>query len=148
MSETVEESANKKQKMADYPMAPDSEWPEAWLIAENENDPDFDQCKPNKCEPNVPVTAEDMKKIGICYWKMDDVDKYEYPVKAVPYDPKDAQDPKLGALRDSRGYSYSDIITVHPDHLPEFEAKIMAFFEEVSCAPLCLNACSHCAFSI
>jgi 1,2-dihydroxy-3-keto-5-methylthiopentene dioxygenase len=28
------------------------------------------------------------------------------------------------------GYNYADIITVHPDHLPEFEKKIAAFFEE------------------
>lgn len=115
-----------------YPMAPDSEWSEAWIMPDNESDPDFDQCKPNRCEPNVPVTADELKKIGIAYWKMDDVDKYNYPVKAVPYDPKDAVDPKLAALRDSRGYSYADIITVHPDHLPEYDTKIKAFFEEVS----------------
>jgi 1,2-dihydroxy-3-keto-5-methylthiopentene dioxygenase len=126
------ETANKKQKMDEYPMAPDNEWPEAWIMPDNENTPDFDQCKPNKCEPNIPVSAAEMKKIGIAYWKMENVDKYEYPVKAVPYDPKDAMDPKLSALRDSRGYSYADIITVHPDHLPEFETKIKAFFEEVS----------------
>ena len=45
-------------------------------------------------------------------------------------DPKDAMDPKLKALRDARGYSYADIITIHPDHLPGFEDKIKAFFEE------------------
>jgi 1,2-dihydroxy-3-keto-5-methylthiopentene dioxygenase len=105
----------KKQKM-EYPMAPDEDWPEAWLMpAEVE-----DQCKENRLEPNVPVTAEDMKKLGIAYWKMD-AESFEYPVKAVPWDPKDAMDPKLVALRDARGYSYADIITVHPDHLPEFE---------------------------
>jgi 1,2-dihydroxy-3-keto-5-methylthiopentene dioxygenase len=41
-----------------------------------------------------------------------------------------ASDPKLVALRDARGYSYADIITVHPDHLPQFDDKIKAFFEE------------------
>jgi ARD/ARD' family len=125
--------ANKKQKTdEDYPMAPDVDWPEAWIMADNESDPEFDQCLPNRCDPNLPVSAPDLRKIGIAYWKMDDVDKYDYPVKAVPYDPKDAMDPKLAALRDSRGYSYADIITVHPDHLPEFDVKIKAFFEEVS----------------
>lgn len=54
----------------------------------------------------------------------------QYPIKAIPYDPKDATDPKLSALRDSRGYSYADIITVHPDHLPGFDEKIKSFFEE------------------
>jgi ARD/ARD' family len=127
---------SKKQKMesADaYPVAPDSEWPEAWIMPiADEADETFDQCKLNRCEPNEPVTVQDLKSLGIEYWKMEDVDKYSYPVLAVPYDPKDAVDPKLMALRDSRGYSYADIITVHPDHLPNFEEKIKCFFEEVS----------------
>jgi ARD/ARD' family len=109
-------------------------------MADNESDPEFDQCLPNRCDPNLAVSAPDLRKIGIAYWKMDDVDKYDYPVKAVPYDPKDAMDPKLAALRDSRGYSYADIITVHPDHLPEFDVKIKAFFEEVSLTNLCCTA--------
>jgi len=131
-TEAAEENAPKKQKMDDYPMAPPEEWPEAWLMppASEESDPDFDQCKPNKRSPNVPVSVEELKKLGICYWRMPDVDKYNYPPLAVPYDPKDAADPKLQALRDSRGYSYADIITVHPDKLPNFEDKIKAFFEE------------------
>lgn len=115
-----------KKTMDDkYPCAPDSEWPEAWYMPDEVED----QCKPNKLEPNQPVTAADMKKLGICYWKMD-ADSYEYPTIQVPWDPKEAMDPKLKALRDARGYSYADIITVHPDHLPEFEKKIKAFFEE------------------
>lgn len=126
---------NKKPKTMEdaYPMAPQSEWPEAWIMKNENNDDDaFDQCQPNRCEPNIPMSAQELQTIGIAYWRMDDVDKYDYPVKAVPYDPKSASDPKLSALRDSRGYSYADIITVHPDHLPEFELKIKAFFEEVS----------------
>ena len=87
-----------------------------------------DQCTDNKQSPNVPVTADGMRKLGISYWKMD-AESFKYPVKEVPWDPKDAQDPKLKALRDERGYSYADIITVHPDHLPGFEDKIKSFFE-------------------
>ena len=49
---------------------------------------------------------------------------------AVPWDPKDAVDPKLSQIRDDRGYSYADIITVHPDSLPEYDTKVKAFFEE------------------
>jgi hypothetical protein len=106
----------KKQKM-EYPMAPDEDWPEAWFMPASEVE---DQCKENRMEPNVPVLAEDLKKLGIAYWKMD-AESFEYPVKSVPWDPKEAPDPKLMALRDARGYNYADIITVHPDHLPEFE---------------------------
>jgi 1,2-dihydroxy-3-keto-5-methylthiopentene dioxygenase len=115
-----------------YPVAPDHEWPEAWIMPDNaELSENFDQCQPNRCEPNIPVTVDELKTIGIEYWKMDDVDQYQYPVFAVPYNPQDAVDPKLMSLRDTRGYSYADIITVHPDHLPNFDMKIKSFFEEV-----------------
>ena len=117
---------NKKQKMMEYPQAPDSEWPEAWLMTESEVE---DQCLPNKQTPNVPVDAAGMRQLGINYWKLDAA-AYEYPIKAIPWDPADAADPKLQALRDDRGYNYADIITIHPDHLPEFDKKIAAFFEE------------------
>lgn len=113
----------KKQKMG-VPESPDNEWPEAWYMP----DEVAEQCQDNKLEPNKPVSAADLKGLGISYWKMD-ADAYEYPVKEVPWNPKDAQDPRLKALRDDRGYSYADIITVHPDHLPDFENKIKCFFE-------------------
>ena len=121
---TTEEPTAKKPKMS-LPEAPDEEWPESWLIADEiEN-----QFAPNKLEPNVPISVAELRTIGICYWKMD-AESYEYPVKAVPWDPKDATDPKLQQIRDDRGYNYADIITVHPDHLPEFEKKLKSFFEE------------------
>lgn len=116
----------KKQKMEDFPMAKDAEWPEAWLMPEQVED----QCLPNKLEPSILVTPAQLKDLGVCYWKMEDTDKYEYPTISVPWDPKDAMDPKLKELRDARGYSYADIITVHESCLPEFEKKIKAFFEE------------------
>ena len=115
----------KKQKTI-MEVSPDNEWPEAWMMAEGETE---DQKKENRQEPNVKVTAADMKALGVSYWKMD-ADAYDYPLKAVPWDPKDAMDPRLKALRDDRGYSYADIISIHPDHLPEYETKIKFFFEE------------------
>mmetsp|Transcript_6812 Transcript_6812/g.10777 ORF Transcript_6812/g.10777 Transcript_6812/m.10777 type:complete len:227 (+) Transcript_6812:82-762(+) len=124
MTDAVEPSEAKKAK-TELPIAPDESWPEAWIIPDEVED----QYAENKLEPNVPVSVEDLKKIGILYWKMD-AESYEYPVKSVPWDPKDAMDPKLNQLRDDRGYSYADIITVHPDHLPDFENKLKAFFEE------------------
>jgi len=59
-----------------------------------------------------------------------DAVNYTYPAKAIPWDPKDATDPKLQAIRDARGYSYADIISVRPDLLPGYDEKIKAFFEE------------------
>lgn len=110
-----------------YPMAPDSEWPEAWYMME---DGTFtDQKALNRLEPNKPATVADLKDLGIAYWKMD-AENYKYPQKAIPWDPNDATDPKLQAIRDARGYSYADIISVDPDLLPGYPEKIKAFFEE------------------
>ena len=59
-----------------------------------------------------------------------DADKYSYPDVSIPWDPTDSVDPRLNRLRDLRGYSYADIITVRPDKLPNYESKVKAFFEE------------------
>jgi 1,2-dihydroxy-3-keto-5-methylthiopentene dioxygenase len=90
-----------------------------------------DQKKENRQEPNKKVDAGTIRKLGIKYWKMD-AEKYKdtYPLMAMPWDPKDAVDPRLKEIRDDRGYSYADIITVHPDHLPGFEDTVKSFFEE------------------
>lgn len=122
--DTPVESQAKKQK-AMLAEAPDDQWPECWVMT----DECKDQKAPNKKEPNEAVTVEFLRTLGISYWKMDAV-TYTYPVKAIPWDPKDSMDPRLSQLRDDRGYSYADIITVHPDHLPGYEQKVKAFFEE------------------
>jgi 1,2-dihydroxy-3-keto-5-methylthiopentene dioxygenase len=123
------DSGNASNKDGGFPMAPDEEWPDAWMLAEDDPTVETEQCKEHRQEPNVKVTAADMKKLGIFYWKMD-AKSYEYPEMAVPWDPQDATDPKLKALRDDRGYSYADVITIHPDKLPDFDKKIKSFFEE------------------
>ena len=114
MSNPTEEESNKKPKMS-IPESPDSEWPEAWFMSEDDDD---EECKDQKAEnrqsPNKAATVQDLRKLGISYWKMD-ADAYDYPVKAVPWDPKDAMDPRLAQLRDDRGYSYADIISIRPD---------------------------------
>jgi 1,2-dihydroxy-3-keto-5-methylthiopentene dioxygenase len=104
--------------------SPDSEWPEAWVMNSGviEN-----QKADNRQSPNVPASPADLRKLGVSYWKMD-ATSFSYPTKALPY--TEATDPKLQAIRDDRGYDYSDIITVHPDHLPEFDTKVKMFFEE------------------
>jgi 1,2-dihydroxy-3-keto-5-methylthiopentene dioxygenase len=106
--------------------APDDQWPKAWLMRSNVTEP----CSENKMDLDEPVLAADLKRIGISYWHMKDTEKFEYPIKAVPWDPNDAMDPELEQLRSDRGYSYADIITIHPNHLPDFETKIASFFEE------------------
>eukprot|EP00978_Attheya_sp_CCMP212_P001523 scaffold3150_cov51-Attheya_sp.AAC.15 len=125
MSSSEEPETKKVKPTEVVAQSPDEEWPEAWFMLEEVED----QKAPNKLEPNQPIDAAAMRELGMAYWKMD-AETYTYPVKSVPWDPTDALDPKLSQLRDDRGYSYADIITVHPDHLPGFESKVKAFFEE------------------
>jgi len=108
------------------PSPPDSSWPDAWLMPPAEC---TDQKAPNRRSPNVPVTAPQLRSLGISYWHLDP-SSHSYPPLAVPWNPQDSPDPHLSQLRDERGYSYADIITVHPDTLPEYEAKVKSFFEE------------------
>jgi 1,2-dihydroxy-3-keto-5-methylthiopentene dioxygenase len=126
VEETKETAPDTKKQKMSTPESPDEEWPEAWYIVDGELE---DQLKESRQDPNAPASVHVLRDLGISYWKMDAA-AFEYPVKAVPWDPKDAQDPRLKAIRDDRGYSYADIITVHPDHLPEYEKKIKFFFEE------------------
>jgi len=114
-------------KKATTPESPDSEWPEAWYMMEDGTYED--QKERNRLSPNKPASVQLLRELGIAYWKMD-AETYSYPAKAIPWDPKDAADPKLMAIRDDRGYSYADIISVRPDLLPGYDEKIKAFFEE------------------
>jgi len=123
--ETTPSPTTKKQKTM-VEQSPDSEWPAAWLMPDGDCE---NQKAKNMREPNVPVTVAELKDIGICYWKLD-ASAYDYPAISVPWDPKDAVDPKLAQIRDDRGYSYADIITVHPEKLPSYDDKVKAFFEE------------------
>ena len=97
--ESAKTETKDKETSEPTPEAPDSEWPEAWIMPDEVED----QKALNKMEPNQPVTPEAMRKLGISYWKMD-ADSFTYPVKSVPWDPSDASDPKLQAIRDLREY--------------------------------------------
>ena len=96
-----EEMSAATEKPAVVPESPDSEWPEAWYMMEDGTYED--QKERNRLTPNKPASVEVLKDLGIAYWKMD-AEKYSYPAKAIPWDPKDATDPKLRGIRDYRKY--------------------------------------------
>ena len=97
-------TAETKKELTTTPESPDEEWPEAWYMLQ---DGDYeDQKAENRMSPNnKPCSVAELKKLGIAYWKMD-AETYQYPVKAIPWDPKDAADPKLMAIRDDRKLFY------------------------------------------
>lgn len=75
-----------------------------------------DQRKPHRLNPNEPVSLDQLKKLGVFYWKLQ-ADCYE-------------TDPELEQIRKDQGYSYMDIISIHKDTLPNYEEKLKMFFEE------------------
>lgn len=104
----------------------DALWPEAWHMPEDVTD----QKSPNKLDVNEPVSAAALRELGVLYWRMDP--SFEYPVKEVPWVPADgtATDPKLSSIREERGYNYAEILTIHPDTLPNYDSMVAMFFEE------------------
>ncbi|XP_077587768.1 acireductone dioxygenase [Stigmatopora nigra] len=84
----------------------------AWYM----DNSDGDQQKPHKFDPNQPVSLENLKKLGVFYWKLN-ADLYE-------------TDPELQLIRKEQGYSYMDIITIEKNTLPNYEEKLKMFFEE------------------
>jgi len=102
-------------------------WPEAWYMCEDSEI--TNQKQENRQTPNRIVSVKDMIALGLSYWKMD-AETYKYPVKSIPWDPNDATDPRLKALRDERGYSYADVLTIHPDFLPNYDGLVKDFFTE------------------
>ncbi|XP_029972595.1 acireductone dioxygenase [Salarias fasciatus] len=85
---------------------------EAWYMDSS----DEDQRKPHRLQPNQAVSLEELKQLGVCYWKLN-ADIYE-------------NDPALKQIREDQGYSYMDIITIKKDTLPNYEEKLKMFFEE------------------
>ncbi|CAK0734772.1 hypothetical protein CVIRNUC_000479 [Coccomyxa viridis] len=82
---------------------------DAWYMDDSQED----QRLPHRRSPNEAVSLDYLKKLGVLYWRVDGED-----------------DPKLQVIRDARGYSYKDVITVSPEKLPNYEQKIKSFFEE------------------
>ncbi|XP_030876823.1 1,2-dihydroxy-3-keto-5-methylthiopentene dioxygenase [Leptonychotes weddellii] len=78
---------------------------EAWYMDESADDPR----RPHRAEPNRPVGLEQLRRLGVLYWKLD-ADKYE-------------NDPELEKIRKERNYSWMDIITICKDKLPNYEEK-------------------------
>uniref|UniRef100_A0A7N5KCI4 Acireductone dioxygenase n=1 Tax=Ailuropoda melanoleuca TaxID=9646 RepID=A0A7N5KCI4_AILME len=85
---------------------------QAWYMDESADDPRL----PHRAEPSRPVGLEQLRQLGVLYWKLD-ADKYE-------------NDPELEKIRKERNYSWMDIITICKDKLPNYEEKIKMFYEE------------------
>eukprot|EP00475_Leptophrys_vorax_P002068 TRINITY_DN11179_c0_g1_i1.p1 TRINITY_DN11179_c0_g1~~TRINITY_DN11179_c0_g1_i1.p1 ORF type:complete len:200 (+),score=14.97 TRINITY_DN11179_c0_g1_i1:48-602(+) len=86
--------------------------PEAWYM----DDKDDDQRLPHRLEPNEPCSMETLSELGVLYWRLD-ADSWE-------------TNAELKQIRQERNYSYEEVVNIHPDTLPNYEAKLKSFFEE------------------
>ncbi|CAI9603235.1 unnamed protein product [Staurois parvus] len=75
-----------------------------------------DQRKEHHLEPEQPVSLEELRALGVFYYKLD-ADNYE-------------SDPELAKIRKDNNYTFMDIITIHKDTLPNYEQKLKMFYEE------------------
>ncbi|PNW76229.1 hypothetical protein CHLRE_12g542850v5 [Chlamydomonas reinhardtii] len=94
------------------PEKPDDATIEAWYM----DDSDEDQRLPHKLSPNQPCPLSALRDLGVLYWKLD-ADKHE-------------TDPRLAAIRKVYNYSYTEIVNISKDTLPDYEAKIKSFYLE------------------
>ncbi|NP_001272766.1 acireductone dioxygenase [Oryctolagus cuniculus] len=85
---------------------------QAWYMDETADDPRL----PHRLQPSRTVGLEQLRQLGVLYWKLD-ADKYE-------------NDPHLEEIRRERNYSWMDIITISKDKLPNYEEKLKMFYEE------------------
>ncbi|XP_069829157.1 acireductone dioxygenase isoform X2 [Dendropsophus ebraccatus] len=85
---------------------------QAWFMDDSEED----QRKPHQLQPNQPVSLEELRLLGVHYYKLD-ADNYE-------------TDPELAKIRQENNYSWMDIITIHKDTLPNYQQKLKIFYEE------------------
>lgn len=83
----------------------------AWYM---DSDTEGDQRLPHRRAENSDVPLEALGALGVLHWS----------------GLKGPDDPRLMQIREERGYSYSDVVTVTPEKLPDFENKIKAFFKE------------------
>ena len=76
-----------------------------------------DQRAPHEQDPPAPCSLEALAAIGVLYWRLD---------AAIAPD----ANAELSAIRAARGYTYTDLITLSPEKLPNYEAKLKIFFTE------------------
>ncbi|KAL2469819.1 dihydroxy-1 [Abeliophyllum distichum] len=85
---------------------------EAWFMQENGED----QRLPHQKNPPEYVLTEELEKLGVLYWHLD-TEKYE-------------NDPELQKIRESRGYSYMDMLDLCPEKVENYEQKLKNFYTE------------------
>lgn len=83
----------------------------AWYMDDDEV---TDQRQPHRREGDADVPLDSLAQLGVLYWS----------------GITSPEDPKLMSIREERGYSYTDMVYVCPEKLPDYENKIKSFYRE------------------
>lgn len=83
----------------------------AWYMDDDEV---TDQREPHRKEGDSVVSVDLLAQLGVLHWS----------------GISSPEDPKLAEIRADRGYSYTDIVNVCPEKLPDYENKIKSFYRE------------------
>ncbi|CDO99107.1 unnamed protein product [Coffea canephora] len=75
-----------------------------------------DQRLPHKRDPPEHVSLEHLADLGVVYWHLNP-ENYE-------------NDEELKKIRDSRGYSYMDLLDLCPEKVENYEQKLKNFYTE------------------
>ncbi|XP_052190116.1 acireductone dioxygenase 2-like [Diospyros lotus] len=85
---------------------------QAWYIDDNTEDYRL----PHHVNPPKYVTPEELRELGVLNWTLD-ADNYE-------------NDEEYKKVYAAQGYTYSDIVEVSPEVLPNYEETLKSWFEE------------------
>ncbi|XP_068224363.1 acireductone dioxygenase [Palaemon carinicauda] len=85
----------------------------AWYMDESQDDQRLEH---HRTPPKFLSLEEMAQDTGVLYWKLS---------------PETCEsDGSLDKIKSDRGYTYSDVICVSPEKLPNYETKLKSFFEE------------------
>ncbi|KAJ1973570.1 1,2-dihydroxy-3-keto-5-methylthiopentene dioxygenase, partial [Dimargaris xerosporica] len=82
----------------------------AYLYHDTPDDPR----QPHECTPSVAVSEAELKQIGVLYWHCSGPQAID----------------QVNAIAQDRHYQNRDEITITPEKLPNYEARIKQFFQE------------------
>lgn len=83
----------------------------AWLM---DSDVVTDQREPHRIDENHEVPVETLDKLGVLHWS----------------GITSPEDPVLKQICKDRGYTYTDMVFITPEKLPDYENKIKSFYRE------------------
>ena len=108
--------------------------PRVWFMDSS----DADQRLPHRLPGTPDVAIEELREIGVNYWKVeargsftsDLMHSSDYKCLSLcllQLDPATCEsDGSLAKIKDENGYNYTDVITVCPEKLPNYEDKVQA----------------------